>query len=363
MFLQRLKIVNYKNIEEADLTFSSKINCFIGDNGVGKTNLLDAVYYLSLCKSHTNAIDSQNIRHDSEFFMLSGDYQVKGEMVEIYCGVKRRQKKLFKRDKKEYEKLTDHIGFLPLVLISPSDEELILGTSEERRKFVDGFISQYDKNYLCQLLTYKNLLTQRNSMIKNEVQDALFYETIEEQMAVSGLYIYEQRTKFIEMFLPYFQEIHRYVSDGKENVSLRYVSQLQENASLSDLLRASREKDKIVGYTTKGVHKDDLEMNMEGYPIRKIGSQGQNKTYLIALKLAQYEFLKKIKNDQPILLLDDIFDKLDASRVARLVQLIKEDRFGQVFITDTNREYLTKILSVAECPYQLFWVKDGVVVL
>lgn len=358
MFLQRLKILNYKNIEEADLEFSPKVNCFIGDNGVGKTNLLDAVYYLSLCKSHSNAIDSQNIRHDSDFFMLDGAYQMSESPVHIFCALKRRQKKQFKRDKKEYEKLSDHIGLLPLVLISPSDGELILGGSEERRKFMDGVISQYDKNYLNHLLTYKNLLAQRNTMIKNDVNDPLFYDTVEERMAESGQYICEQRRRFIQEFLPFFQEFHQYVSMGRETVSLDYLTQQQETSWL-DLLRQNREKDRIVGFTTKGVHKDDLEMNMGEFPIRKVGSQGQNKTYLIALKLAQFDFLRRLKNVRPILLLDDLFDKLDASRVRQLIHLVREDRFGQVFITDTHKEYLMQILSEAECQYRLFNVKNG----
>ncbi|MCQ2209448.1 MAG: DNA replication and repair protein RecF [Paludibacteraceae bacterium] len=359
MYLQRLRILNYKNIEEADLEFSPKINCFIGNNGEGKTNLLDAVYYLSFCKSHTNSIDSQNVMHERDFFMLDGSYLLNDVTTNIYCGIKKHQKKQFKRDKKEYEKLSEHIGLLPLVLVSPSDEELILGGSEERRKFIDGFIAQYDKQYLSHLLSYKSLLTQRNSMIRNEIHDDLLYETIEEQMAHYGTYIYEQRTQFIGDFMAHFQEFHQIVSMEKESVNLVYQSQMQENPSLLDLLKNNREKDFIVGYTTKGVHKDDLEMNMEGLPIRKIGSQGQCKTYLIALKLAQFDFLKRLKNVKPILLFDDIFDKLDALRVNQIVQLMKDNRFGQVFISDTNRDHLSSILKNMDCDYHLYSVENG----
>ncbi|MBO4530120.1 MAG: DNA replication and repair protein RecF [Paludibacteraceae bacterium] len=359
MYLQRLRILNYKNIEEADLTFSPKINCFIGNNGEGKTNLLDAVYYLSFCKSHTNSVDGQNVMHDRDFFMLDGDYSLNDLSTNIYCGVKKRQKKQFKRDKKEYEKLSDHIGLLPLVLVSPSDEELILGGSEERRKFIDGFIAQYDKLYLSHLLSYKTLLTQRNSMIRNEIHDELLYETIEEQMATYGTYIHEQRTKFIADFLKHFQEFHQTVSLGKEKVDLIYQSQMQEQPSLLKLLKENREKDFVVGYTTKGVHKDDLEMNMEELPIRKIGSQGQCKTYLIALKLAQFDFLKRLKNEKPILLFDDIFDKLDTLRVNQIIQLMKDNRFGQVFISDTNREHLSSLLKNMDCDYHLYGVENG----
>lgn len=359
MYLKRVKILNYKNIEEADLTLSPKVNCFIGNNGEGKTNLLDVVYYLSFCKSHSNSVDSQNVMWEREFFMLDGNYLLDDKEVDIYCGVKKRQKKQFKRDKKEYEKLSDHIGLLPLVMVSPSDEELILGGSEERRKFVDGFISQYDHLYLRHLIAYKNLVTQRNAMIRDEVRDVLLYETIEEQMDLHGSAIYKSRKEFISDFLPLFQEFHNIVSLGRETVQLSYKSQLSEVSSLLDILKSKREKDFIVGYTTSGVHKDDLEMELEGMPIRKIGSQGQNKTFLIALKLAQFDFLKSLKKVKPILLFDDIFDKLDGERVNQIVQLIKDNRFGQVFISDTDREHLSNILKGIDCPYHLYYVKGG----
>lgn len=359
MYLQRVKILNYKNIEEADLTFSPKVNCFIGNNGEGKTNLLDVVYYLSFCKSHANSVDSQNIMHEREFFMLDGLYNINGSETSIYCGVKRRQKKQFKKDKKEYEKLSEHIGLLPLVLVSPADEELILGGSEERRKFVDGFIAQYDRNYLIHLLNYKALLTQRNAMIRNEIRDTLLYEAIEDQMASHGAKIHESRRAFINDFLPCFQEFHQTVSLQKEKVELNYKSQLEEGFSQAELFAKNREKDFIVGYTTVGVHRDDLDMTMDGLPIRKIGSQGQNKTFLIALKLAQFDFLRRLRNEKPILLFDDIFDKLDGQRVNQIIELIKDNRFGQVFISDTDREHLSIILKKIDCPYHLYNVEGG----
>ena len=363
MILQRIRILHYKNIEEADLSFSPKINCFIGNNGEGKTNLLDAIYYLSFCKSHTNLPDGQNIRHGVDFFMIEGDYERTDSTTNIYCGVKRRQKKIFKCDKKEYEKLADHIGLIPLVLVSPADEELILGGSEERRKFIDGFIAQYDNVYLNELLSYKNLLMQRNSMIRNEVKDDLLYESIEERMSMHGAYVHERREMFINDFHPYFMEFHKSVSLEKESVELRYVSQLQNGSSFAELLKKNREKDFIVGYTTVGVHRDDLEMTMAGAPIRKFGSQGQNKTYLIALKLAQFDFLHRLKNEKPILLFDDIFDKLDATRVDRIVRMMTDNHFGQVFISDTNREHLSSILKNSSCEYHLYRVENGVVEL
>lgn len=393
MYLKQVRILNYKNIEEADLTFSPKVNCFIGNNGEGKTNLLDVVYYLSFCKSHANSLDSQNINHDRDFFMLDAQYRLSDAMekqtslrnklnegddesseeiketeetpvhgvteMNIYCGVKRRQKKQFKRDKKEYEKLTDHIGLIPLVLVSPADEELTFGGSEERRKFIDGFIAQYNRNYLNQLLSYKNLLTQRNAMIRSEVRDDLLYETVEAQMSTYGHYIYEERKKFISQFLPYFREFHQTVSMGRENVELAYRSQLSSPMPLAQLLCQNREKDFAIGYTNVGIHRDDLEMTMDGLPIRKIGSQGQNKTFLIALKLAQFDFLRRLKKVKPILLFDDIFDKLDGQRVNRIIQLIKENRFGQVFISDTDREHLSSILKNIACPYHLYVVDHG----
>lgn len=363
MYLRRVKILNYKNIEEADLTLSPKVNCFIGNNGEGKTNFLDAVYYLSFCKSHTGSVDSQNIMYERDFFMLDASYMVGDTATDVYCGVKRRQRKIFKRDKKEYEKFSDHIGLLPLVLVSPSDQELILGGSEERRKFMDGFIAQYDRRYLEYLLSYKTLLTNRNSMIRNEVRDALLYETVEEQMARFGEHIYAERVRFSEKFLPFFREFHRIVSMEKENVELKYKSQLADGRPMTERWAAEREKDFAVGYTTSGVHKDDLEMTMDGFPIKKVGSQGQNKTFLIALKLAQFDFLKRLKNVKPILLFDDIFDKLDGNRVSQIVQLLKDNRFGQVFISDTDREHLSDILKNTDCRYRLFGVERGSVEL
>lgn len=363
MHLNRLRILNYKNIREADLTFSPKINCFVGNNGMGKTNLLDAVYYLSFCKSHSNAIDSQNITHDEEFLMLEGAYDRGDRNVEIYCGLKRRQKKHFKCDKKEYEKLSDHIGLLPLVLISPADGALIQEGSEERRKFMDGFISQYDKKYLSCLMAYNNTLMQRNAMIKAEKREDLLLDVLEMQMVEYGSYIYEKRVEFIERFLPHFSEFHRIVSNEKESVGLSYRSHLQDATPFEVQLRQTRDRDFVIGYSTKGIHKDDLDMEMDGFPIKKIGSQGQNKTYLIALKLAQFNFLKERSGVRPILLLDDIFDKLDAQRVSQIIQLLKDDRFGQVFISDTDREHLSSILEHSGCDYLLYKVENGLVEL
>jgi DNA replication and repair protein RecF len=359
MQLNRLRIINYKNIREADLEFSDGINCLLGCNGAGKTNVLDAIYYLSFCKSHSNPIDTQNITHDEEFFMLEGDYKTADEEINIYCGVKKRHKKQFKRDKKDYEKLSEHIGLIPLVMISPSDEELIHGGSEERRKFIDGFISQYNKKYLQSLLSYKKILEQRNSMLKELQNDGLLFDVIEEQMSVLGVYIHQERKKFIEQFLPIFQDFHQTISSGKEVVQLEYKSQLGNGEELSTLLKATRERDFILGYTSKGIHKDDLEMTLDSMPIKRTGSQGQNKTFLIALKLSQFNLLEKISGKRPILLFDDMFDKLDKQRAEKIISIMGGNHLGQIFISDTDRVSLPTILDESSYKYKLFTVESG----
>jgi len=359
MVLQTLSILNYKNIAEAELAFSPKINCFIGDNGMGKTNLLDAIYYLSFCKSHSNPIDSQNILHEADFFMLTGKYTVNSTPEEIYCGMKRKQKKQFKRNKKEYERLSDHIGLLPLVMVSPDDAVLISEGSEERRKFIDGVISQFNHTYLQKLLQYNNALKQRNALLKTEnVQDDSLYEIWEEQMAELGEYIYTERTKFINEFTPVFQQFYAEISGGKEQISLQYQSQ-HENRNILQSLSATRERDRILGYTTQGIHKDELEMLLDEFPMKRVGSQGQNKTYLISLKFAQYDFLKRTHKISPILLLDDIFDKLDAKRVQQIIRIVSGNLFGQIFISDTNREHLDTLLTDLDNQAMIFTVKDG----
>ena len=359
MRLQSLSIINYKNIREADLEFSPKVNCFVGRNGMGKTNLLDAIYYLSFCKSHSTPLASQNLRHEADFFVLQGHY-LRGEATEdIYCGMKRRQKKQFKRNRKEYERLSDHIGLLPLVLVSPADAALIAEGSDERRKFVDGVISQYNRTYLNELMLYNNALRQRNALLKLEVPaDDSLLDIWEEQMATHGQYIYEQRRQFIDRFIPIFQDFYTFISDGNEEISLTYLSQ-HDRYDVRQHMRETRPRDRILGYSTCGVHKDELEMLLGGYPIKRVGSQGQNKTYLASLKLAQFNFLKQVHGFAPILLLDDLFDKLDAERVTKIVELVSGDAFGQIFITDTNREHLDRILRQTGGDFALFHVEDG----
>ena len=361
MILKQISILNYKNLEQVDLAFSPNMNCFIGQNGMGKTNLLDAVYYLSFCKSATNPIDSQNMMHNQDFFVIQGFYQTElGDVEEVYCGMKRRQKKTFKRNKKEYSRLSDHIGFIPLVMVSPSDAELISGGSEERRRFMDVVISQYDKEYLEALIRYNKALQQRNTLLKAEQEpDEELLSVWEEMMAATGEVVYRKRCEFINEFIPTFQTFYSHISQNQEQVNLTYQSHAGQG-NLLQLIQEHRVKDRIMGYSLKGVHKDDLVMQIGEYPIKREGSQGQNKTYLIALKLAQFDFLRRTgSNTTPLLLLDDIFDKLDASRVEQIVKLVAGDKFGQIFITDTNREHLDKIMQKIEGDYKVFSVENG----
>lgn len=363
MILKRISIFNYKNLEQVELDFSPKMNCFIGQNGMGKTNLLDAVYYLSFCKSSANPIDSQNIKHNQDFFVVQGSYLTdEGEPEEVYCGLKRRQKKQFKRNKKEYSKLSDHIGLIPLVMVSPADSELILGGSEERRRFMDVVISQYDREYLSALIRYNKAMAQRNTMLKAEVEpDDELMNVWEEMMASAGEVVFRKRNDFINEFIPTFQSFYSYISQDQEVVNLSYESHAMQG-NLLQIIRESRQRDRIMGYSLKGIHKDDLVMQLAEYPIKREGSQGQNKTYLVALKLAQFDFLRRTgSNTTPLLLLDDIFDKLDASRVEQIVKLVSGDKFGQIFITDTNRDHLDKILRKIEGEYKVFGVEQGAI--
>ena len=362
MILKRISILNYKNLEQVELSFSPKLNCFFGQNGMGKTNLLDAVYFLSFCKSAGNPIDSQNICHDADFFVIQGFYEAAdGTPEEIYCGMKRRQKKQFKRNKKEYTRLSDHIGFLPLVMVSPADSELIAGGSDERRRFMDVVISQYDKEYLDALIRYNKALVQRNTLLKSEqpMEEELFL-VWEEMMAQAGEVVFRKREAFIREFIPIFQSFYSFISQDREKVGLSYDSHARD-ASLLEVLKESRARDQIMGYSLRGVHKDELNMLLGDFPIKREGSQGQNKTYLVALKLAQFDFLKRTGTTVPLLLLDDIFDKLDASRVEQIIKLVAGDSFGQIFITDTNREHLDRILHKVGSDYKMFRVEQGTV--
>ena len=365
MLLKELNILNYKNIREASLHFSDKINAFVGLNGQGKTNILDAIYYLSFTKSAYNAIDSQNIHHDEDMAMIQGKYYSSDNEEIISCGIKRGVKKQFRRGKKDYKRLMDHIGLIPLVMVSPQDSELVVEGSDERRKFMDGVISQYSKSYLEHLTQYNILLKQRNALLKQyaeqpeQLPDTLM-EVLEQQIVSHAMPIYQARVQFIEQFVPYFQQVYSAISNDKELVSLVYQSQLHERDLLESLAR-TRSRDLILGWTSQGIHKDELEMILGDYPLKRVGSQGQQKSYLLAMKLGQALYLnaEQILNTQPILLLDDIFDKLDSERVERIIQLVGDERFGQIFITDTDRQHLTKILSQEHFNAKLFQVENG----
>jgi len=358
MILRKLSILNYKNIAEATLELSPKMNCFIGRNGMGKTNVLDAIYYLSFCRSAGNPIDSQVIRHEEPFFMLEGNYD---EDLCISVAMKRGTKKHFKRNKKEYKRLSEHIGLIPLVVVAPSDTLLIEGTSEERRKLMDMVISQYDRSYIDALVRYNNAHQQRNTLLKmeDEEPDPLLMQLWEEQMAESGEELYQKRKAFVDELIPVFQDYYQRISGGQERVGLSYVSHCQRGPLL-EVIQRDRMKDRAVGYSLHGVHRDDLEFTLDGHPMRREGSQGQNKTYVIALKLAQFDFLKRTASQTtPLLLLDDIFDKLDAERVEQIVRLVSSDSFGQIFITDTNRDHLDQILRNSALDYRIFHVENG----
>ena len=361
MILNKLSILNYKNIESAELDFAPKLNCLVGMNGEGKTNVLDAIHFLSLTKSTTTSMDSQVIRHGQELMALEGTYEHEdGTPESIRCGLKKGQKKILRRGKKTYKRITEHIGLIPLVMVSPADQWLITGGSEERRRFMDMVISQYNTAYLDALISYNKALQQRNALLKQEEEpDSELLSLWEEEMARHGEYVYLQRDAYIQQFTPLFQNFYNMISQEKEQVSLNYTSHCQRG-DLLEIIRRDRAKDRIVGYSLHGTHRDDLEMQIAGFPIKREGSQGQNKTYLTALKLAQFDFLRQTgSHTTPLLLLDDIFDKLDADRVQQIIKLVSSDRFGQIFITDTNREHLDYILARTTSTYKLFHVKGG----
>lgn len=363
MYLNKLKLNNFKNCISAEMDFSEKVNCFVGNNGAGKTNILDSIYYLSFCKSYFNSIDSQNIRHEEDFFAVHGEYfnQEKTD-DKISCVQKRGKKKSFKINKKEYDRLADHIGLIPLVMISPYDRDLINDGSELRRKYIDGVISQFDNVYLKKLIDYNKSLLQRNALLKQFAEQHYFDETSiqiwNEKLAELGSAIFEKRKNFLREFNPLFESFYQYLSGGNEKVNIEYNSQLL-NATLLDLLDENIAKDRMARYSTQGIHKDDLIMNINGFPVKKFGSQGQQKTFVIAIKLAQFEYTRQQKGFKPILLFDDIFDKLDDDRVKQIVHLVNENNFGQVFITDTQKQRVENIFLQAEIDHKIFSVSNG----
>lgn len=361
MILQRLSIVNYRNIAQAELRLSSGVNCLVGPNGAGKTNVLDAVHYLSFCRSSLNPIDSQSIRHGQDYFVLDGQYVTDDGLPEsVCCGMKRGGRKRVKRNQKEYRRLSEHIGLVPMVVVSPADSMLIDGGSEERRRLMDMVISQYDHAYIEALGRYAKALQQRNAMLKEEGwQDDELMAIMEERMAEEGERVYRARAAFVAELEPVFQRFYDGIAGGGEQVGVAYTSHCQRGPLL-DVIRQGRDRDRAVGYSLHGVHRDDLGLTLSGYPMRHNGSQGQAKTFAVALKLAQFDFLRRTaSHTTPLLLLDDIFDKLDAGRVERIVRLVSASGFGQIFITDTNRGHLDQMLRSIHGDYRMFAVADG----
>ncbi|MFN8207075.1 MAG: DNA replication and repair protein RecF [Bacteroidales bacterium] len=367
MHLRNLSLLHFKNFGQAEIEFCPRINCFTGKNGVGKTNLLDAVHYLSLTKSYFNPIDAQNIQHGKEFMVVQGKFDRDGNEESIYCGIKRTQKKQFKRNKKEYQRLADHIGFLPVVMISPADNVLITEGSEERRKFINSVISQYDHEYLEDVVRYNHTLLQRNKLLKDagngQALDQDLVEILNEQLAGPGERIFRKRSEFARSLIPVFQKYYSFISYGREQVNVVYQSHL-EKYDFRMLLRENLMKDKVLQYTSQGIHKDDLLLTLDGYPIKRIGSQGQQKTLMVALKLAQFDFIRENNGQIPLLLLDDIFDKFDHDRVKQVIHLVAEDHFGQIFVADTNKNRIEAVLAELHSDYRIFSIEDsGAVVI
>jgi DNA replication and repair protein RecF len=363
MHIRTLSLVNFKNFEEVSLNLNQKLNCFVGNNGEGKTNLLDSIYYLCMCKSYFSSTDLYSIRNKEEYMLLQADFIRENKNEELSCGLQRNKKKQFRRNKKEYEKLSDHIGLFPVVMVSPADIELITGGSEERRKYINGVISQYDHSYLDNLINYNKILVQRNKLLKNynrKGSSSDLLDIFDDQLTGLGNKIHDVRGDFIGKFTPVFDRYYKFISGGKEEVELIYQSQLNDG-EFSNLIKESRDKDLMFQYTTVGIHKDDLILNLNGKHIKYTGSQGQQKTYLVSLKLAQFDFLKEVNAILPMLMLDDIFDKFDSNRVRQILKLVADQSFGQIFITHTNLDRMNELLKELNCDHKLFMVNNGMV--
>ena len=357
MYLKQLSLFNYKNFGDANFDFDDKINCFVGKNGIGKTNILDSIYHLALGKSYFNPLAVQNIKHNEDFFVIEGNFQKQNRTEQIVCSLKKGHKKILKRNGKIYEKFSDHIGFIPLVIISPTDNDLILEGSDTRRKFIDSVISQLNTNYLSLLIQYQKIIAQRNALLKYFAANRIFEtETLQiynEQLTVFGHQIFEIRKTFLDEFVPIFNKHHQNITNSEETVQIKYESQLFDK-KLNQLLEENINKDRVLQYTSVGIHKDDLMFEIDNFSIKKFGSQGQQKTFLIALKLAQFEFVKKLSGENPILLFDDIFDKLDEFRVQKIISMVNNDDFGQIFISDTHLERTEKIIKSTNQSFKVF---------
>ena len=357
MKISSISISNYKNLSAEKFNFSERINCLIGKNGVGKSNVLDSIYHLCFGKGFFNKNTSQNIQFGKDFFVIEGLFERNKKIYKINCSVKKGNKKIIKKNSKKYIKLSDHIGFLPLVIISPLDRDLIYEGSDFRRKFIDGIISQTNKKYLNFLINYNKVLAQRNALLKyfhlNKNFNLEALQSYNNQLEILGNPIFTERKKFIEIFTPIFNDKYRDISSSNEIVSIFYESSLKTETFI-ELLSKSLEKDKKTQYTNSGIHKDDLLFNINNNSIKRFGSQGQQKSFLIALKLAQFEYIKNKTNIPPILLLDDIFDKLDQNRVELIMQLIEKNNFGQIFISDTHYERTLSAIKTTDLSYEVF---------
>jgi len=358
MYLKKISLLNFKNIAQEELALCPGINCLVGDNGAGKTNVIDAVYYLSMCKSSLTMTDGQSVRHGADFFLAEGQYLTDaGKTESVVCSFSRKGGKVLKRNGKEYERLSDHVGLIPAVIVSPADSALISDAADERRRYLNGFISQLDRTYLAAVMRYNGVLAERNRLLKN-MPDETMLRIYDLQLVEQGNRIHALRREFTQRLQPVVADYYRTLSGDREQVELHYKSELNDRP-FDELLLAARQKDLANEFTTAGIHRDDLVLKIGGYPLRKYGSQGQQKSFLIALKLAQYTIVAREKGEKPILLLDDLFDKLDAGRVEQLIRLVSEDSFGQILITDCNPTRLRTILDKAGGEYALFTVGDG----
>ena len=356
-YLKKISIINYKNIVDKEYNLDPKINCFVGNNGVGKTNILDSIYHLALGKSYFNLRNDQLINKNEDFMVIDGLFDLNGKKENIICSIKRGDKKNLKRNGKTYKKFSNHIGLIPVVLISPYDNDLINEGSSERRKFIDSIISQNNKEYLINLIAYSKVIQNRNSLLKQYNKSVDFdLDTIkiyDDQIIKLSEPIFMARKNFFNDFKDLVIEKYDQISENQEKISIEYKSDLFDS-EIKNLIENSFQKDVILQYTSSGIHKDDFIFNLDGSRIKKFGSQGQQKSFLIALKLAQFEYLKNKTGNSPILLLDDIFDKLDLIRVKRIVEIVNSTNFGQLFLSDTDRERIEKVLSSLNLSSKIF---------
>lgn len=360
MHLESLNLVNFKNFRQAELSFIPGINCIIGDNGVGKTNILDAIHYLCLCKSYFNPVDTQNITHEQDFAVIQGSFDLEGVSNDIYCGIQRNKNKVFRRNRKEYERLANHIGLFPAVMISPGDYGLITEGSEERRKFLNSVISQYNRGYLNDIIEYNKILAQRNKLLKDSGTEGFAEDLLgiyDQRMVVTGDRIFRTRTSFAGKLVPIFSNYYRMIAPLHEDVDLIYHSQLEGN-DFQSLLENARSKDFFMQYTTAGIHKDDIVLHLNGHHMKKTASQGQQKTFLVSLKLAQFDFIREMNNVMPLLLLDDVFDKFDETRVRQIISIVAGSKFGQIFITHTDEHKMRAILDEMNTDYRMFRISQ-----